>query len=212
MMQHHQIWLYWIIKRRRPVRGRERGAGMQARRTVRSAARATARSLPIRRRGAEPEGADAAEPRRTPAAAVDLTGLTGLVGYQLRRAQLAVFADFVATLGALELRPATFSVLVLVDANPGLSQAAIGDALGIQRTNFVPLVADLERRGLVSRTPSTLDRRAQVLNLTLDGRRLLKRAREPVCEHEQRIAATLGAAGRRQLLAMLEALSTNPNP
>lgn len=150
------------------------------------------------------------ELHRTATPSVDMGGLTGLVGYRLRRAQLAVFADFVEALAQLDLRPATYSVLVLVDANPGLNQAAIGDALGIQRTNFVHLVADLEKRGLVSREPSTVDRRAHVLDLTADGRRLLKRAREPVDAHEQRITAALGTTGRRQLLAMLEALDPAP--
>lgn len=162
------------------------------------------------RRPARRANADPASHRRPEPAGVDLGELAGLVGYQLRRAQLAVFADFVDALAQLELRPATFSALVVIDTNPGLSQAAIGDALGIQRTNFVHLVAELEQRGLVERTPSATDRRSHVLDLTPDGRRLLKRAREPVEAHEQRIGAVLGATGRRRFLALLEALAALP--
>jgi DNA-binding MarR family transcriptional regulator len=141
------------------------------------------------------------------APAVSLGGLDELVGYGLRRAQLAVFADFVEALADLDLRPGPFSVLVVVDANPGLSQAAVGDALGIQRANFVPLAADLERRGLLARAPSVTDRRQNALRLTPEGRRLLRRAWAAVNAHEQRVAGRLGHDGRQQLLALLGAVA-----
>jgi DNA-binding MarR family transcriptional regulator len=145
--------------------------------------------------------------------AVSLGGLDELVGYGLRRAQLAVFADFVEALADLDLRPGPFSVLVVVDANPGLSQAAVGDALGIQRANFVPLAADLERRGLLARAPSATDRRQNALRLTPDGRRLLRRAWAAVNAHEQRVAGRLGPDGRRELLALLGVVAeTQPIP
>jgi DNA-binding MarR family transcriptional regulator len=146
--------------------------------------------------------------RPTPApTTVRLDALSALLGYQLRRAQLAVFADFVAALEALDLRPATFSVLVTIEANPGLSQAAIADALGIQRANFVPLVAGLQKRGLVIKNASASDRRSHALQLTAEGRRLLKQAWVPVRAHERRIAARVGARGHRQLHELLHAMT-----
>jgi DNA-binding MarR family transcriptional regulator len=143
---------------------------------------------------------------------VSLGGLDELVGYGLRRAQLAVFADFVEALADLDLRPGPFSVLVVVDANPGLSQAAVGDALGIQRANFVPLAAELERRGLLARAPSVTDRRQNALRLTPDGRRLLRRAWAAVNAHEQRVAGRLDRDGRQRLLALLGAVAGSDLP
>jgi DNA-binding MarR family transcriptional regulator len=135
-----------------------------------------------------------------------LDALGDLVGYRLRRAQLAAVAELGAGLAPLGLRPVTFSVLVVVGGTPGLSQAAVCDALGVQRANFVALAAEFEQRGLVSREPSPTDRRQYRLHLTADGRRALKRAWEVVEAHEARIAARLGVGGRRRLLALLEAL------
>lgn len=185
-----------------------------ARSIVPSAARDPRRAAPRSRDGIAartPSTAVRSAPTVAPGSlAIALGGLDGLVGYGLRRAQLAVFADFVDALAELDLRPGPFSVLVVVDANPGLSQAAVCDALGIQRTNFVPLAAELERRGLIARTPSSTDRRQNALHLTAGGRRLLARAWTAVHAHEQRIAGRLGVQGRRQLLALLEAVGGAP--
>jgi hypothetical protein len=55
----------------------------------------------------------------------------------LRRAQLTVFQDVIATLAEVDLRPAQFSVLILVDTNPGTVQSHASAALGTQKANFV---------------------------------------------------------------------------
>jgi len=44
---------------------------------------------------------------------VKMTPLNGLIGYALRRAQLAIFADFNQALASLNLRPSQFAVLIL---------------------------------------------------------------------------------------------------
>ena len=78
-------------------------------------------------------------------AGIKLGPLAGYVGFMLRRIQTAVFADFIASLGELELRPAQYSLLEVIDANPGLRQSDAAAALGIQKANFVALVHELER-------------------------------------------------------------------
>jgi DNA-binding MarR family transcriptional regulator len=142
---------------------------------------------------------------------VRLGTLDGRIGYALRRAQLAVFADFIASLEGLGLRPVTYSVLEIVAANPGLTQAAVGEALGIQRANLVPLVAELEQQGWLQRMPAAGDRRAMALELTPPGRAQLLVARRRVALHESRVAGRLGRAGRRDLLELLKRLAT-PRP
>jgi len=139
--------------------------------------------------------------RRDPA--VDLGPLPGLIGYALRRAQLAVFHDFIRTLAAVDIRPAQFSVLLVIEANPGLKQSEVSAALGIQRTNFVALLDELERRGLARREPAAGDRRSHALHLTDDGEALLRRMKALQERHERRLVERLGEAGRRQLLALL---------
>src|SRR5512145_2452640 len=90
---------------------------------------------------------------------VSLGPLSGHVGFVLRRIQTAVFADFIASLGQLDLRPAQYALLEVIDANPGLRQSDAAAALGIQKANFVALVRELERRALLQRRRSQADRR-----------------------------------------------------
>ena len=50
-----------------------------------------------------------------------------------------------------DIRPAQFSVLEVIGRNPGLRQTQVSFALGMKTTNFVPLLDQLERRGLAAR-------------------------------------------------------------
>ena len=152
------------------------------------------------------EGASESEGRRSDQA-VDMGELAQSIGYNLRRAQLRVFEHFAASFGELDLRPGQYSVLVIVGRNPGLRQSAVAAALGIQRTNFVPLVDELERRGLVERRASPIDRRSHALHLTDAGEKLLEAARLRQQRHEDEWAAHAGVADREAFVAILQRLA-----
>jgi len=147
----------------------------------------------------------AATGRRRPAT---LGPLSAFLGYALRRAQLAVFDDFFETVADLGLRPAQFGLLVVINQHPGLKQTDASAALGIQTPNFVGLVDELEQRGLAQRLPAANDRRSHALHLTTEGEALLKRVMVKQAEHEERMTARIGAAGREQLLELLNKLAT----
>jgi DNA-binding MarR family transcriptional regulator len=140
-------------------------------------------------------------------AKVNLGPLSGYVGFVLRRIQIVVFADFIASLGELNLTPAQYSLLEVVDANPGVRQSEAAAALGIQKANFVDLVRKLERRSLLQRRRSIADRRSYALHLQPGGRRLLAMARALHDAHEERLAARLGSGGRERLLLLLTRLA-----
>src|SRR5688572_1968853 len=131
--------------------------------------------------------------RSSAQAVVDLGPLSESVGYFLQRAQLATRSAVVAALAKVDLSPARFSVLNVIERNPGLSQADTCAALGIQATNITPLLHDLERRGLIARRISPTSRRTNMLELTPAGQRLLERALRLHHAHEQKIARSLGA-------------------
>jgi len=141
-----------------------------------------------------------------------MTPLSGYVGYALRRAQGAIFADFNHTLAKLNLRPGQFAVLVLIDQNPGTSQSSVSAALGIQKANFVATIADLEDRGLVRRRKSESDGRTYSLGLTPRGRATLQHAAELQSLHEARVIAQIGSEERLQLLNLLDRLARLPCP
>jgi DNA-binding MarR family transcriptional regulator len=132
--------------------------------------------------------------------------LADSVGFLLRRAQLSVVGHLIGVLAPLELRPAQFSVLALIEANPDLGQSELCEALGIQRPNFVAMLDELESRGLTKRRPSRLDRRIKTLVLTPKGTRVFRRAVTVHAAHEARLLRLLGAAGRSQFESLLQRL------
>ena len=133
---------------------------------------------------------------------------TGIIGYRLRRAQLNVFQKFLAVFEDLRLRPAEYSVLVLIADNPGRKQTEIAEVLGIKRANFVTLVHGLEERGLVERSSSLQDKRANALHLTSTGQEFLANARAMHEAMEADLVARLGGqAARDRLLALLDRLT-----
>jgi DNA-binding MarR family transcriptional regulator len=123
---------------------------------------------------------------------VDLSQLTRLIGYQLRRAQIAVFDDFIRAFAAHDIRPGQYGVLTAIDCNPGSSQAAIALSLGIKRSNFVKLIDELERRKLVIRKQVSGDRRANALFLTKTGQSELATLHDIRIAHEARVATKIG--------------------
>ena len=140
--------------------------------------------------------------------ALQLGELSDLLGYVLKRAQLKVFEDFLRCVGSLQLTPAQFSVLILLEKNPGRNQTEIANTLGILRPNFVAMLDGLESRDLCTRMRSTSDRRSHILVLTDKGRAVLQRAKKLVAsKHEARLNELLGPTNRAALLSMLSKIS-----
>lgn len=146
-------------------------------------------------------------PKQGQQAALDRDLLPELVGYQLRRAQLAVFAHFMRHVGDGQVTPGQFGVLTLIAANPALNQSQLARALGIDRSSVVAVIDRLQQRGLVIRVPSVNDRRANMLRLSAEGERLLRRMKRAVRAHEASVLAELSPAERTGLMALLSRLT-----
>ena len=139
---------------------------------------------------------------------LQLGELSELLGYSLKRAQLKIFENFLRCVAPLQLTPAQFSVLLLLDKNPGRNQTEIANTLGILRPNFVAMLDGLESRELCARIRSTNDRRSHIVVLTDKGRAVLARAKKLVAaKHEARLNEILGPAKRAALLDMLATIA-----
>src|SRR6476469_3881794 len=117
---------------------------------------------------------------------LDLGPLPELIGYVLRRAQLVVFQDFFNAFAPFDVSPAQFSVLTVIERNPGLTQSQVAAALGIKRTNFVGMLDELEKRGLAERRQAR-DKRSYALYLTADGATLMRKLKPVIKAHEARM-------------------------
>jgi DNA-binding MarR family transcriptional regulator len=130
--------------------------------------------------------------------------LPNLLGYRLRLAQQAVFRDFASSVA--ELSPGRVGILLLLEANPGVAQGRLAQAVSLERSTMVGVVDVLENRGLIERRRGD-DRRTNGLWLTAQGRVLVARLKRRIQLHERRVAARLTAEERAQLIGLLEKLT-----
>ena len=138
---------------------------------------------------------------------LDFGPLADRLGYALRRAQIAVFRDFFVAFAPFDIKPAQYSILTVIERNPGLKQSQVSEALGIKRTNFVAMIDELESRRLVRRAESPSDRRSHALVLTAEGEALMPRLHETSSAHERRMRDALGVRQHREMIAALAGLA-----
>lgn len=124
-------------------------------------------------------------------------------------AQLGAHATtrFAKRVGAIGLDPPTVGLLRMIARQPGRSQQSLAEELGVVRSRVVALVDNLERKGLVERHRSPIDRRNHELHLTAEATRALGRMREIGLAHEREICAALSPDQHAQLRELLEAIA-----
>ena len=133
--------------------------------------------------------------------------LPGLLGYQLRHANLKVVGGFAERIAPYNVTAAQFGLLVLVAANPGATQAALARAFGADRSAMVRLIDRLEDAGLVDRRAREGDRRSNAIVLTGRGAVLLERLKEEVRAFEDAATACLSREETETLLALLRRIN-----
>lgn len=132
------------------------------------------------------------------------SSLRQFVGYNLRRAWLAMQDERKQILADLCLRTVSFSALTVIVDNPDIIQSRLAEALKMERSNIVVVIDELERLGLITRGRSAQDRRVHALRATREGRRLRDAAMAALREHEDRMTARLSDAERGLLIDMLQ--------
>lgn len=118
---------------------------------------------------------------------IDDEALRDFLGYQMKRAFNVIQTDLTQTLKPFKLRMLTYTALVLIVDNPGLSQSQLADAMDIERPNLVVIIDELEQRALIVRDRVLTDRRMYALRATLPGKRLCKKALAAGKAHEARL-------------------------
>jgi len=114
------------------------------------------------------------------------------IGHQLRVGTQAFFRSLETVLAPFELRPSQFATLAVIEANPDRKQQEIGESVGIKRPNFVVVIDELERLGLVRRHRAAGDARSYALRLTPVGVIAMREIRAAHDAHELAALASLG--------------------
>jgi DNA-binding MarR family transcriptional regulator len=113
-------------------------------------------------------------------------------------------------LAPLGLTVRTCGVLNLLADQRPLSQQAIGEMLGIDRTTMVEIVDELERAGIARRVRNPSDRRSYLVTLTPGGRTKQRRAAKAFDDAVDEFLSPLEPAERLQLTDMLRRLVDDP--
>jgi DNA-binding MarR family transcriptional regulator len=139
---------------------------------------------------------------RTPAGKLAEAGLLTVLGYQVTQAMLTTDRIYEAAVGRTGLHRVEYTILMLVRANPGCTAASLSKALAVSAPNMVLWLERVAGKGLLERTPSDVDRRANHLHLTARGEETARQATEALHAAEAAALASL-SPGERALLGEL---------
>ncbi len=114
----------------------------------------------------------------------DIGEIRNIVGFHIRLAHGAVYRHFTETFSDLDLTQKQVSVLWLVDDHPDIAQTDLAHRMRMDRATTMAIVNRLEARGYLVRGKSETDGRKQTLNLTGEGREVLRTAKQAIQEHE----------------------------
>jgi DNA-binding MarR family transcriptional regulator len=123
---------------------------------------------------------------------------------QLGHHAATLFAEAIAT---IDLGPPHAGILRAIADQPGRSQQALSEQLGMLPSRVVVYVDELEARGYVERTRNPNDRRLHALYLTAAGKRLMRKLSELARQHERRLTAALDPEERGTLRTLLTTLA-----
>ena len=128
-------------------------------------------------------------------------------GHLIRRCQQRAVDLFVEEVGENGPNTRQFAVLINVFQNPGMSQTALVEASGIDRSTLTEVLKRMIDRGMISKVRTPEDQRANALFLTEAGRTILESAFDAAERAQQRILEPLADADRSAAISILEALA-----
>ncbi len=142
---------------------------------------------------------------------IEVAEFVGQLFFRLWRAFHTRTAEALESIG---LTPALFALLNVLGARDGTIQQQLSSDMGIDPSAMVKLINELEDTGWAERRRRPGDRRAWEVSITPKGRRALEKARQLVLQVEDEVLGGLGAADRRQLIALLRQalVSAPPQP
>jgi DNA-binding MarR family transcriptional regulator len=131
---------------------------------------------------------------------------------QLRQAQHAIRTRLDADLAATGLTTPQYAVLAEIDQQGELSASDLAREFGMTAQTVNVLVKGLETAGLLRRRAHPTHGRILLANLTVRGRRALKRGRAVCMGVQDRVLCDLSASERRTLMRHLKTIQNASSP
>jgi DNA-binding MarR family transcriptional regulator len=118
------------------------------------------------------------------------------------------YADlFAREAGACELTRSQFTVLAALEHNDGVSQTALVEITGIDRSTLAEMVRRMLERNLITRKRTETDLRANAVAITPGGRKALRSARAAADRAERALLEPLPAGERARFVKYLAAIA-----
>ncbi len=132
--------------------------------------------------------------------------------FRLRRAAAALSYEAERVLAAAGLRLVEFAALAALVDRYEMSQAALGERIGLDRNGISKVLDDLEEEeeGLVARRPHATDGRRRVVEITAAGRSRLSAAVADLDAIESVFLSVLDESERDELRDILRRLEPPP--
>ena len=99
------------------------------------------------------------------------------------------------------------AVMLIGRVGDGMRQGMLADQLGMEAPSVVPIIAQMERAGLVERRIDAGDKRARTLHLTDAGRELAAQAEARSAEVRHELLAGIDAADLATAISVMDRLS-----
>ncbi|MGE0211894.1 MAG: MarR family winged helix-turn-helix transcriptional regulator [Parvibaculaceae bacterium] len=138
----------------------------------------------------------------------DLWSRPGYLVRRLHQIHVGIFAD---ECRAFDLTPVQYGLLTVLQERGPLDQVSLSSEVGIDRTSGADVMRRLERRGIVERTRSAQDRRANTVRITALGARLVREMQGSMARAQQRFLAPLDPAERRLFTRMMQKIINGEN-
>lgn len=135
----------------------------------------------------------------------------GFLGHLLVGAAMRLRVGTAQALSSLEVSPREFGLMNQIVVEPQMTQAQIGERLGIDRTTIVAMLDRLVAMGWIERLADPNDRRVYRLVPTAAGAAAHRQAATAVLDVERRFLAPLGATEAARLTNALRLLRDSRN-
>ena len=125
------------------------------------------------------------------------------LGAQLRLTHINALNALQQDFAPYQSSPVRFTLLEQVNELPGSTQATLASLMDVDRTTLVPIISDMEAKGLLRKKVLSTDKRAFQIWITQKGKKLLDELRPLAHAHEQRLCEGMS---EEQRLALIETL------
>ncbi len=141
-----------------------------------------------------------------------MRGEEGHLPYLLSQAQAAMRLALERGLADLGVTPPQFSILTMIDSYPGLSGADLARLTMLTPQTINLIVKNLERDGLIAKSPDDVHGRILRLQTTAAGHGLRMKCRERAARVDKRVTAGLTPSEEKAVRRWLVQLAKDMRP